>query len=463
MQSSNNEKGRKTSKNTQNNTELPLSSAWIASQSLFTVFAGLWVLRENLGGHLDGSRLGKALQRLVSAEIAPGGPYAETNGVVDPLANATIALFLRGEGVRLPSLEPFLAQYEAVDLEKRMRTVATHDKAAAPGIVFRSLTDGNQLLLADIDARVRAAMTAWPSPLAPLGKEIFAALLRADKTGEIRLMPQLFASSLTVSPDMKSGEQLALLGAANVFFWIGGMLFDDFLDGEGKPELLPVATASHRQALALYRQVTAHNPAQYEQLEAYCLRADHANAWEVTHTRARVTGSIITLPELPDYDDLWALADRSTGHIFGPLLIMRQLPDVTDKQFVSIEQGLRHYLIARQLNDDICDWRKDLRAGQLSAVVVELLRGAHIRPGRHRLTTIMPKLERYFLVGGLQRTYGLLREHIDSARKLLAASGLFGAASSLEDLIAQQEAAMHRALNTHANYQKFLATFSDKR
>lgn len=451
-------KEQKPSKNQQNNPPLPFSGGWTASDELLKVFAGLWVLSKESDRQIDGSSLAQALQRLVRAEIAPGGPYAGPSGSVDPLANAAIALFLRGKGIHLPALEPFVAQFEAEDLERQLRAVAPHVVVAPHTTVPRPAV-ANKMLLSRIDTRVRADMAAWPDLLATMGGQMFNTLLRADKTGEIRLMPRLLVSSLTTPPKIDDDE-LVRLGAANVFFWIGGMLFDDFLDEEGRPELLPVATVSHRHALALYRQVTAPRPELYEYIEASCLRADQANAWEVMHTRAQVARGAIKLPGLPDYGDHWALADRSIGHLFGPLLIARQLPGVTDAQLAQIEHGLRHYLIARQLNDDIHDWRKDLRAGQLSAVVVELLRGASILPGSHKLTTLVPKIEQYFMDEGLRGAYDLFHDHVVIARESLEASGLIVATGGLMDLITRQESAMHAALETKDNYQQFLTTFA---
>lgn len=451
-------KEQKPRKNQPNNPPLLFSSEWIASDELLQVFAGLWTLSEGSDGQIDGSSLAKALQRLVRAEIAPGGPYADPSGTVDPLANAAIALFLRGKGIHLPALEPFLAQFKPEDLERQLRASAPH-VVATPRMTALQPTAVHKLFLTAINARVRADMATWPDLLATMGEQMFSTLLHADTTGEIRLMPRLFANSLTTPPKIDD-DQLTRLGAANVFFWIGGMLFDDFLDEEGKPELLPVATVSHRHALALYRQVTVRRPELYEYIEASCLRADQANAWEVMYTRAQVARGVIKLPELPGYGDHWALADRSIGHLFGPLLIARQLPSVTDVQFAQIEHGLRHYLIARQLNDDIHDWRKDLRTGQLSAVVVELLRGAGILPGSHKLTTLVPKIEQYFMDEGLRGAYDLFHEHVVIARESLEASGLIIAAGGLMDLITRQESAMHAALETKDNYQQFLTIFA---
>lgn len=453
------EKDQKPGRKPQNRPKPPFSSEWIASESLLTVFASLWKRQKEQGGQVDGLVLGQALQRLLRAETAPGGPYIDASGVVDPLANAAITLFLHEQGVYLPALEPFVAQFEPAKLKKRLNAAAVSHAVATIRAKLPRLTAGHEALLDSINTHVRTDMAAWPEPLATTGGRVFATLLRADKAGEIRLMPQLLANSLIVQPKI-GDDRLVLLGAANAFFWIGGMLFDDFLDEEGKPELLPIATAAHRQALALYRRVTADKPELYEYIEASCLQADRANAWEVTHTRAPVTRGMIKLPELPEYDDFRALADRSIGHLFGPLLIIRQLPGISDSQRARVEQGLRHYLIARQLNDDIHDWRKDLRVGQLSVVVTELLRGVDIRPGNHRLTTLVPLVERHFMEAGLERTCGLLQEHVALARESLAMSGLTANTGGITDLITRQELTMHAALETNNNYRKFLATFA---
>lgn len=453
--------GRKPSKNQQNNTKSPFAADWIASERLLTVFATLWALCRGSTSQVDGSHIAQALQRLVRAERAPGGPYTDADGIIDPLTNAAIALFLQEQGVNLPALKPFVAGFELTNLEMHLREAAVpHGLPVSFSGEESSFITEHEALLAAITAQVRADMSAWPDLLATQGETVFSELLRADKTGEIRLMSQLFASSLVVAPAQRN-EQFVLLGAANVFFWIGGMLFDDFLDEEGKPALLPIATASHRHALELYRQATMRKPRLHAYLEELCLQADYANTWEVVHARAQVRRGVIKLVAIPAYGDYWALADRSIGHLFGPLLLMHQGPRVTKAQLRHAEEGLRHYLIARQLNDDIHDWREDIASGQLSAVVAELLRGADVRPGNHRLTTLVPTIEQYFMDGGLQRVCALLGRHTALARESFAASGLIAATGGLEMLVARQETVMQAALRTHANHQKFLAVFTD--
>lgn len=430
----------------------PLDAHFIQTGSLRTVFEYLYRQRMGVHGQLDGSLLAHVLQRLITAEVTPGGPYQEPDGSIDPLANAYIAHFLALEGVQLPNLQPFIMQYDEATLRSTISQVPVVAGQYSPVSTMRHAG-----LLAAIDKRVRIELLELPEPLDRMGSAAFERLLKADASGEIRLMPQLFLSSLAVPPRI-SRARLARLGAANVFFWIGGMLFDDFLDGEGRPERLPIATVLHRRALALYRHADT-NPAWHKLLEDYCNQADRANAWEVTMARAALHERQIAIPVLPDYGNGWPLADRSLGHLLGPLYVLRQA-GVTRRQTVAAWEALRRYLIVRQLNDDLHDWRDDMLAGQITMVATILLEGCGIAPGTYPVSDLVPRLERYFFDKGLEEVCALAYAYLADARMLLANAGIMKGRGGIYDLLDRQEATVRDALTMHANRRAFIRTIT---
>lgn len=78
------------------------------------------------------------------------------------------------------------------------------------------------------------------------------------------------------------------------------------------------------------------------------------------------------------------LAQRAMGHVIGPLLELRD-SDKLHSQQLAIQRGLEQYLIARQLNDDIHDWKQDVSVGQITFVVAYLLKQLEVTPRTNNL------------------------------------------------------------------------------
>jgi hypothetical protein len=280
------------------------------------------------------------------------------------------------------------------------------------------------------------------------------------------LMPQLFADQLQ-NPVGITDQQLQALGEANFFCWIATILYDDFIDEEGEPARLPIANVAYRLSLQLYRRALARSPLRgsdaarrrYAYVERMYDAVDRANAWEVIHTRAQVADGTISIHALPHYGNRVVLADRAFGHAIGPMLLVRQLPDVRPQQVRLVQSALQHYLIARQLNDDIHDWRKDLRAGQLSVVVTDMLQAIRLRPGRYDLEALVARFDRRFLYRGLDRQCIRLIEHVHACRRALAASGLTKPEGGFMRLVDDLEASAVEAQRIRADEQAFLQAY----
>jgi hypothetical protein len=329
----------------------------------------------------------------------------------------------------------------------------------------RSASNGannpDDILYAAIVARVKSEITALPQPLRKTGLQVLDQFCRADGNREIGFMPHFFAETLTDNSEVNN-TLLTELGAANFFCWMATVLYDDFIDEEGTPALLPFSNVAYRRSLEIYRAVLVDRPEHYRFVEAQYDLVDRANAWEVAHTRATVKESSISFAALPRYGNRMVLADRAFGHAVGPMLLAMRVPTAAEEQIAHVRAALQHYLIARQLNDDMHDWRDDLQAGQLSSVVSDLLRYAAVKPGTYSLDVLVPRLETYFLKQGLTRIGVQAIKHLRQANRALERSGLTADTGGFVHLLDDLQAYTQAALELQANEMAFVEAYKEQ-
>jgi len=190
------------------------------------------------------------------------------------------------------------------------------------------------------------------------------------------------------------------------------------LDDEGQPSLLGTANYSYRAMIRHYQHAIPSDKPFQDFVEHCLMQVDEANAFETTFYRLPVAGNIITVKQLPDYKDCNLLADRALFHILGPMAVLSQtgIARIGDTIWSCTLQALRHYLIARQLNDDIHDWIKDLKAGQASYVVTALLRYLNVTPGVYSIMQLLPYAREQFWQHVLPLICNVALEHIAKAR-----------------------------------------------
>jgi hypothetical protein len=246
-------------------------------------------------------------------------------------------------------------------------------------------------------------------------------VIQADTNQEISQLAWYYGSALRALPTAINPEVYVRFGTANLFAWSAYTIYDDFLDGEGRPTLLGTANYSLR---AMLRQYYAALPAASgfnEFVEHVLTVVDQANAYETSYMRFAVTHQAVTIERLPDFGGCDLLADRALFHIIGPMGVMAAAGiGSDDERWQHTLQAFRHYLIARQLNDDIHDWVKDLEAGQATYVVVELLRFLNVTPGTYALERLLPYARQQFWQAVLPRVCETALDHIAAARRELA-------------------------------------------
>lgn len=230
----------------------------------------------------------------------------------------------------------------------------------------------------------------------------------SDKAFEISLFPYLFSLQLKNHLDR---SQLITFGKANVCLWASYTIYDDFLDQEGRAEMLPLANIAMRRSLSYYREFSS-KPKDIALVEDAYLQMDRANTWELQYARAKIKGGNITLTALPDYKDLAVLAQRAQAHILGPLLIYRCSLAYSEDEEARLMNALNLYLIAKQIEDDIHDWLEDFNRGHLSWVVKFLHSRLKVSAGAHEMKTLEGQMKKYFWKQGCLEILNIQREYI---------------------------------------------------
>lgn len=209
--------------------------------------------------------------------------------------------------------------------------------------------------------------------------------IQSDKDRQILLLPYFFRMMIGENKKAISDEIIIDLGLANLYGWMAYTIYDDFLDDEGDQKLLPVANVCLRESVKIFNEILPDPKKDFKSFVSRVFdKIDSANAWEVSGCRIKRGEKI----KLPDYGDLSKLADRSLGHLLGPIAILYLLGyGEQSKEVKSSLSSFRNYLIARQLNDDAHDWEEDLKKGHINAVGLSLLKNNKIKKmlfGKHK-------------------------------------------------------------------------------
>ncbi|HTH71861.1 MAG TPA: hypothetical protein VL737_00680 [Candidatus Pristimantibacillus sp.] len=276
---------------------------------------------------------------------------------------------------------------------------------------------------------------------------------------EIILLPYYFNTSL-MKPLGGKHELLAQLGAANYYGWAAYTIYDDFLDNEGDPRLLSAANTALRYCLQHFRQALPDNGTFQMAVNHTFNTIDDANAREVQHFRFKADGEHISIEHLPHYASRLALANRSLGHTLTPLGVLAARgigPD--DRRAQSVQLAIRHYIVARQLNDDLHDWEQDLRKGLASYVVTAILRDMAQPPGRYRINNLLNQARPIFWRQTVSVLCRDMLEHTALARRAARSSGLLQPDNIIEQLTGKIDRSAHQTLAEQVKSKRFLTAY----
>lgn len=299
---------------------------------------------------------------------------------------------------------------------------------------------------------------ALQQPLRRYMHDMLRQMERADKNQEIALLPYMFAESLA-HPNTLPDDFLVQCGLANLYGWISYTIYDDFLDDEGRPQLLSVANVAMRRSFAWFSDLLPASPAFRSFVRATFDAIDEANAREVETCRFGIKEKSIELGALPAYDQPVQLAERSIGHMLGPVAVLvAQGFALDDSPVTALQKGFRHYLAARQLNDDLHDWQQDFQNGQITYVVKYLLNKLRIPPGPYTLQKLMPSMEHTFWQNSLVELCNVVRHQTALSRTAYQSCGLF-TNGPLVKLLDSLDKCMSKTLQEQHNAAQFLAAY----
>ena len=284
------------------------------------------------------------------------------------------------------------------------------------------------------------------------------AILARDNDHQIILLPYITSEALGLSVDP---NVLIKLATASLWGWIAYTIYDDFLDNEGRPDMLPTANVALRSVVSILTDTIPESPLFQSEVCEILNKLDGANAWEVSHCRGTIKQNRLYINELPDYGNYWQLAERSLGHTISGLGVL-YATNAPAEMVRALRRFYYHYLIARQLNDDAHDWQADLGRTHINAAGVRVLRkwqtgGRSLQQGVD-LQSEAETLNLIMWEHVIQDVVDDIDVHIKKARKALAKFPAGSKTELFDNLLIPLERAAHRALDERNNAIKFIHT-----
>lgn len=337
---------------------------------------------------------------------------------------------------------------EALHLYETLSTHATLKKVRMPEyekVVSEIHSVIKQLHQSDLRRRTRMA---------------FNLQLEGDADRQIVMLPWLIAKAFNVKPNEQLFRQLARVSA---WGWMAYTIFDDFLDNEGDPAVLPSAITAHRHLILTLNDTLPGDAGFQVEVRDILNQLDGANAWEVSHCRGALEANRFLIARLPDYGDYWQLADRSLGHTIAGLgVLYGSRLRSNAPQIIQYKKFFHHYLIARQLNDDAHDWEEDLAKGHVNVVGVKILKrwmasghrlkdGIDLQNDKKALRLIMWEV----VIDEVCRD---IDKHVSLAKKALEHPDLNVDSELLCNIMKPLEEASRRALETRDEAVEFISS-----
>lgn len=277
------------------------------------------------------------------------------------------------------------------------------------------------------------------------------------------LLPYYFYSSLK-KPSKFDHNFIINLGLANLYGWLAYTIYDDFLDDEGKPNQLPGACVSLRRSLQMFMRVSDGNVEFMRLVDAMFDVIDTANNWELSNCRFDVEDGRITLGKLPNFDGLDKLADKSIGHALTPIAILvRQGYSPRGSEASSVLLAIRHYLIARQLNDDLHDWQEDLERGHITFVVAQILGAMKLRQKKLNIKRSMPSMQRQFWHETVLDVCQVVDRHVSASRKALSSCTALKKGNVIDLLLDEIDRINAGTRDTVNDAKDFIKAYAGKR
>lgn len=355
---------------------------------------------------LSPNQLADFIQLLISHEVMPGGPYTfHTNN--DAALNQKIYQLLN--------------PHEPTQRSTKFIT-NTHWESVmhlAQSFLQGNITIYNQFL------------------------QIYSHLIKTDSSGEISHLSRTFYTSLQKRYKKKilPNEFLSSLDKANVYIWVAYSIYDKILDEKSHQKLLPFANQLYYEALSIYQHCaidTLNIKSTKQTIQSYFTRIHLENSFESNKAK-----SVSILKK--------NLSNRSILHCLGPMIIAHTL--FSSKNDINrIDSALSQYCAARQLLDDIHDWREDLENHRKTYVVARLIRDL---PHKNSDPWLIPSLSQHFFQETAEKLLSEVYELTQAAQTTLEDIALASNSSFVLDFITP----LQKSAEVGTSQQKFTHEF----
>lgn len=287
-------------------------------------------------------------------------------------------------------------------------------------------------------------------------REIARRTIQEDTEGQITAIATHTAYAYDIPLARSTARHLNL---ASLNGWIAYTIFDDFLDNQGSQSNVSVATFALRQTMQHFRAALPNHSLFQVLVDKVLNTVDAANHWEITHARTVVRDGRLHIVRLPEYHDLAQLAHKSWGHTLAASGALLASDIHASTELVHLQKFFRHFLIARQLNDDAHDWEEDLMDGRLSVCVVQLLNDTGYKTVD--LRNDLPALRTVFWERTLTSITPLILSHAALARAALKETSMLRVEQFAAWLTPLEQAA-HTAEHERLKTLDFIATYTKK-
>lgn len=286
----------------------------------------------------------------------------------------------------------------------------------------------------------------------------------------IFLLPNIFKEALGEKGEMVPEDILKQLAVANLLGWFSYGIYDNFLDEEGHPWMLPLGNFASREFTLLASNLFPQERGFINFFKTIMNKIDAANLWEVSYCRLKVEDDRVTInrKDLPKWRSYRKLAERSLGHTLTPVAILYYLGfDKSSKEIALIVKFFTHYLIAKQLNDDAHDFEDDLRAGILTPLVSTLInKYSHQKKEAlvsFEISKVVPDFQNIFWREVIDDVSKDILANVNSAREILKKMTYLQKPILLENLLLPLEQSGYKALKEKEEMIKFMNELSQAR
>ena len=257
----------------------------------------------------------------------------------------------------------------------------------------------------------------------------------------VTLLPYIFCKSLGKNGKKISKKLIIQCGLANLYGWIAYTIYDDFLDGEGDKKILSMANVCLRELALIYNSILPKTNFA-DVFNKTMDEMDGANYWEIINC--------YNDKKLPNYGDYSQLAKKSLGHALGPIAILYSLGfDKNSPEVKNIWNFFKHYLVARQLNDDAHDWEDDLKKGFINPVTVEIF----------KKTANKNDFKEIFWKEVLTEVSNIILENINKSRKNISKIKLIEKPNLILSVLTNPEQSVKQAIKEQTEHNKVYSEY----